>query len=149
MTQFRPSRKLWQKIIYICIYRFFVGHFDIYIYFFRGGAPWREMWTFASPGCEIYLKIKASIPMREKPDLIAPWPTLILIYIHYPRREKILRRLVEGDAAITGGWRRARGVQAPRVRPLPAAVRARGAAPSGRRVERARRAGRLAGFINF
>ena len=24
MTQFRPSRKLWQKIIYICIYRFFV-----------------------------------------------------------------------------------------------------------------------------
>ena len=75
MTQFRPSRKLWQKIIYICIYRFFVGHFDIYIYIFRGGAPWREMWTFASPGCEIYLKIKASIPMREKPDLIAPRPS--------------------------------------------------------------------------
>ena len=38
MTQFRPSRKLWQKIIYICIYRFFVGHFDIYLYFFRGGV---------------------------------------------------------------------------------------------------------------
>ena len=28
MTQFRPSRKLWQKIIYICIYiDFFAGHF--------------------------------------------------------------------------------------------------------------------------
>ncbi len=68
---------------------------------------------------------------------------------HYPRREKILRRLVEGDAAVTRGRRRARGVQTPRVRPLPAAVRARGVAPPRRRVERARRAGRLAGFINF
>ncbi len=42
MTQFRPSRKLWQKTIYICIYRFFVGHFDIYIYFFfTSGAAMR------------------------------------------------------------------------------------------------------------